>query len=1387
MFTPLHIHTDASLLDGIGQAEAYAARAKQLGLSAMSVTDHGSLAGVPEMVAACRRHGLKPILGMEAYVAIGSRHEHNSVETLGVDADGEKAKFNEHLTLIAATRKGWRNLVALHNTSWESVWRGKPRIDWDLLAEHAEGLICLTGCLGGPVLGPMVQGRRAKARANLERIIAIFGPERTFVEVMEHGIERESAVLGDVAALAADLGVRCVATCDCHYVDEADALAHEAWLAKQRRMTLADERRWRFPGGGYHLMGEEQMRSLRPEPWWGQAVSNTALVEAMVEGDVMPDYRVRLPQPPVPDGFKDVTAWVVDWAKKGSAARYGSPMPEQVRARLNAEIKVFKAKGMVGYAALVGEMIAWAKDQGIEVGPGRGSAGGSVLLYCLGITDVDPLASGTIFARFLDPERAGLPDVDTDFERGRREEVYQHLVDTYGSDQVVRLGTATISGTKASLKDACSQVGIENAWANRLTKTIPGVGDDIPSLDSLLRDPVGEEFRKVLATCPGEREAMLGLARSFEGVRSALSIHACGVVVADENLRDLVPMRLDTATGSWVSVWDGPTCEAMGLVKLDLLGLRTLDQIRAACTIAGIEPGQVPRGDEVGADDPVWDMLAQGETASVFQLESGGMADLCSRLEPHGEDDLTALGALYRPGPMGIGMHLDYADRRTGRAEVSYAAFTADPDEARALESVLGRTFGLIVYQEQIMDLGRLVGGFTASGTNALRKAVAKKHPEEIERLGVLFADGAVRETDDDGNPKHVFARTTAHRLWEAIKSAGKYCFNKCVPSGTLITTADTKTIRVEDLYYTVHGGRGVPSGVCDHCGKRPISLKSKTGICTACRQLVYKYANPDRGLWLLAWDSANGRIKPQRFKDVHYNGVRQVWAITLDDGRVLRSTDNHRWMTAPGVYTTVAEMVPGQTQIAVDGGYERHGYVAKESRTTSGERRTYRREDGRRVGGYIDGGFAQLRDWTQATVANAVCDELDETCSGRLERAHLDGNRCHNTPDNLAWKCVSHHKRWDYAHNKRNRRWGKGHLVAWPTVVSVEPAGLEPVFDVEMAPGTDHNFLADGAVSHNSHSVAYGRLTFTTAWLKAHHPAAFGAATLAVTDTYERRVAAMGWMSRMGIAIAPPRLNEAQVTTTAVDETTVVLGLGEVKGVGGVADQIVAERTQGPYTSITNLTERMRARGVSLTAAAVEAMVKAGSLDEFGPRAGLASATRALMRGPAPVPDIEWEPVTRAKAQLSVLGTMTGQDVLADQAVREAVRQWRHAGGGRARHIRALDRVPVGDFVAVAGTVTAVEHKIGATWRLRVLTLTEEESHIEVACWGQLCDATASITPGAVVVVYGGLRTSSDGQGSQFSTWGVDLLPVAEGVTRLPRSEAVDSLIARLAQSSQH
>lgn len=1098
-FTPLHIHTDASLLDGIGAASRYVAKAKQLGLSAMSITDHGSLAGVPAMVAACKAQGLKPIVGMEAYVAIGSRFEHNSLETLGVDADGEKAKFNEHLTLIAATKTGWRNLVALHNESWRSVWRGKPRIDFELLAAHSEGLICLTGCLGGPVLGPMVQGRPAKAEANLKQIIDIFGPHHTFVEIMEHGIKHESAALADVVALADRLGVKCVATCDSHYVDEADARAHEAWLAKQRRMTLADKARWRFPGGGYHLMGEADMRALRDEPWWGQAVSNTADVEQLVQDDVMPDFRLRLPQPPVPEEYDSLRSWVVDWAKEGAQQRYGSSTKPEVRQRLNEEFKVFKAKGMVGYAALVGEMIAWARAQGILVGPGRGSGGGSMLLYCLGITDVDPLESGTIFARFLDPERDGLPDVDTDFERGRREEVYQHLVDVYGSANVVRLGTDMICGTKAALKDACTQLGIAPSWANKLTKTIPGVGDDIPSIEQLLSADVGAEFRKVLATCPGEAPAMTGLAKSFEGVRSAMSIHACGVIVSDEPLGDLVPMRLDGDTGSWVTTWDGPTCEAMGLVKLDLLGLRTLDQIQATCQAVGIGVNQVPRGRDVDETDPVWQMLERGESASVFQLESGGMADLCMRLAPRSEDDLTALGALYRPGPMGTGMHLDYADRRNGRAEVSYGRFTSDPAEAQVLNEVLGRTFGLIVYQETIMDLGRIVGGFTASQTNELRKAVAKKHPEEIERLGHAFVAGASSPTDADGNPKRMFATATARRIWEAIESAGRYSFNK-------------------------------------------------------------------------------------------------------------------------------------------------------------------------------------------------------------------------------------------------------------------------------------------------SHSVAYGRITFTTAWLKAHYPAAFGAATLAVTEREDKRVAAMGWMKRMGIQIAPPRINEAYTQTAATDEHTVMIGLGEIKGVGKVAQAIVAERERGGrYKSVTDLVQRVGESGLSLKGGDVEALIKAGALDEFGPRGGLLCAAKALMKAPVAVPDFDSEPVARGQAQLSVLGVSTGSGPLEDEQVAQAVRAWRHPGGAKAKRLRALEHAQVGDFVAVAGVVTAVERKIGPTWRLRLLHLSEGEHYLEAALWGQLCDETSHLVPGSVVVAWGVMRRKSNEDDPVYTIQGVQEIEVGRSRTTLPRDQAVEQVLACLAAPSHH
>ena len=1104
-FAPLHVHTDASVLDGLGHVQDYVDRAVELGLGSMCATDHGSLANARALNTSCRRAGIKPIIGMEAYISIGSRFEHNSLRAVDLGGEGEKTKDYEHLTLIAATPTGWRNLVTIHNLGWQTAWKGKSRADYELLAQHHEGLICLTGCLGGPVLGPAARGRMDQAEANLDRLITIFGAERTFVELMEHSIAEESAILPGVAALADRKGIRCVATCDSHYVRSDQALAHDAWLAKQRGTTVADPSRWRFHGCGYHLLGEGEMRALRPEPWWSRAVSNTMLVEQMVQPDVLGPTSMRLPTPPVPDSYDgDLVAWVVDWARHGAAERYGTPMPEQVRDRLNTEMRVFKRLGMVGYAALVGEMISWARTRGILVGPGRGSSAGSCLLYCLGITDIDPLESGTLFERFLDPERAGMPDVDTDFERGRRDEVYQHLVEIYGVDRVARLGTTGRAGAKAALKDAARQLGVSASWVGRLTKTIPGVGAQIPSISSLLADPVGERFRQILASCPTAPDHLTDLARGFEGTATSVGIHACGVIVSSEPLTDLIPIRIDAATGERIACWDGPECEQTGLVKLDLLGLRTLDQVRTACRIAGIDTSDIPRGRDVSPQDPVWGLLAAGDTGSVFQLESGGIRDLARRLAPRSEGDITALGALYRPGPMGTDMHTDYAERRNGRQEVSYRAFTDDADEAIGLDAILGPTHGLVVYQETMMRLGTTVGGFTASGTNRLRKAVSKKQQDVIDALGEEFVSGAVLSRNADGLPKQAFRTETAQHLWSAIEAAGRYAFNL-------------------------------------------------------------------------------------------------------------------------------------------------------------------------------------------------------------------------------------------------------------------------------------------------SHAVAYGRITFWTAWLKAHHPAALGAATLAVTDTESRRAEAIGWMRERGIEVAAPDIQRGQIATTALDDRTVVLGLSEIKGVGSIARILVEHRPADGWPSIAVMVKACKDAGQPLTSLALESLAKAGALDSFGPRAGLVLALRALARGAeVTVPEVEYMPATRAVVQRQVLDTVS-DDPLADPDALAALHVWRDSAGRNARRLHVVEAMRAGERVTVAAQVVACEDKAGETWRLRVLTLGDGPRRVEAAFWNERKDEIDHILAGQVVVVAGTVRTRSvpDADGgpdtvvrslSATSLWIPD---IPTGTTRPFAHSGIDEALERLCELS--
>lgn len=821
-FVHLHTHTEYSVLDGMGRLGDLARAAASDGQPALAITDHGTLGGAWAFDKACRSAGIKPIIGCEMYRAIGPRFDPQELSVPAeTDVDGgndekgtgRKRKRYEHLTVLAASPRGWRSLVAIHNASQQS-FRYKPLIDFDLLAAHPEGLIVLTGCLGGPLAAPLSRAqahRRAgdvglaraeedTARANLEAIIGAVGAENVYVEVMDHGIGPELDVLAPLRALAGEFGLECVATNDAHYTHADDAGHHEAWLACQSHATITDPKRFRFHGSGYHLRTREEMIALHPDDdWWVRACDNTAALADRVADSVLPARRSRLPAFPLtPPGLTDAQ-YLHRLVRDGARRRWGR-LSGELKARLRHEEDVIVSMGFASYFLIVWEMISWANAHGILSGPGRGSAAGSATATALGITAVDPLRHGLLFERFLEPGRVGMPDIDTDFEQDRVGDVIDHLRDLYGADNVARIGTWGTEKSKGAIKAAARVLGFPPGPINRLTKEIPVAGGKPAPLADLLDPtrPDADEFRRTIASVPAPPASgytfddVLAHAAAFENVVDSVGIHACGVVVSADPLTEEIPLRIDRRDPRrfWVAEWTGGEVEEVGALKLDLLGLRNLDIISR--TLAMLPPrdghpftlADIPDPDD--ADGPgvaeAMAMLAAGETDGCFQVESRGMRELLGQIVPDAWDDLTAVGAIFRPGPLGAGTHRHYAARKHGEEPVSYDRWTDDPEEAALLDTVLGPTYGLIVYQEQLMQLGRLVAGFDAAQRSRLRKAIGKKKADEMAAVGDMFVERAETRVTDPATGDVVsprFARSTAEALWADMKASGEYSFNK--------------------------------------------------------------------------------------------------------------------------------------------------------------------------------------------------------------------------------------------------------------------------------------------------------------------------------------------------------------------------------------------------------------------------------------------------------------------------------------------------------------------------------------------------------------------------------------------------------------------------------
>ncbi|MFC8797335.1 DNA polymerase III subunit alpha [Promicromonospora sp. NPDC057138] len=812
----LHVHSEFSPIDSLVRVPDLVQAAAKDGNPAIALTDHGTLGGIWKLGQRAGAAGIKAIPGQEFYLAIGSRHEHNSIDVARTEA--AKSKRYEHLTVLAATRPGWHNLVALSNKAQDSYWY-KPRIDYELLTEHADGLVVLTGCLGGPVAGALARGDDAGAHAALEQLCEAVGYDRVFVEVMDHGIPEQAAVLPGLRALASEYGLLLVATNDAHYPRPDQAEAHDAWLAVGTRAKVSDVDRFRFHGHGHHLRTESEMRALNVEDWWQEACGNTLRVAQLVDDDVLPDPALRLPTFPLPehpdwrdDGVAPTSsAMLRDLVRQGARERYGEDpgrrgrLPREVNARLKAEFAVVESMGLSDYFLITWDLVTWARsDRGmptadhpdgapggkepIRVGPGRGSAAGSVISYCLGIVNLDPIAHGLLFERFLDPTRTGMPDIDSDFEQARRDEILAYLQARYGRDHVARLGTYGMAATRAAIKDAARVLGL-TSLGSRLTPLVPII-DAHPATFAVLDDtsvPAGAAFRNAVKAAGGDGARLVALARDFEGVTKLEGIHACGTLIADEPMDQVVPLRRDRSKGAGpdalrITSWDGKDVEDYGLLKLDVLGLRTLDVISVTLrfieTSTGlhIDPDGLTPGDGSARDRAAWELVADGRTAAVFQLESDGITRLAQAIAPSSLADLTALVALYRPGPMGVGAHEMYAARKNNREAISYDYLTQDPAEMEAIASVLAETYGLPIYQEQVMLLASVVGGLDAGMRNLLRKAFSKKDAQSLAQVRQAMFDGAIAGHGISGVQ---FTATTLERLWALFESSASYLFNK--------------------------------------------------------------------------------------------------------------------------------------------------------------------------------------------------------------------------------------------------------------------------------------------------------------------------------------------------------------------------------------------------------------------------------------------------------------------------------------------------------------------------------------------------------------------------------------------------------------------------------
>ena len=772
-FVHLHAHTEYSMLDGAAKIVDYLKKVKELNQPAAAITDHGNLYGAMEFVQKANDLGIKPIIGYEAYITPGSRFDR---------PDRENNK-RYHLTLLAENNIGYQNLVELVSKAYTEGYYYKPRIDYELLDQHHDGLIALSGCLGGELAqhlapdGSVEEGNTSNERS-FEKALdiakkyqSIFGKENYFIEIHNHGIKQQLDILDDLVEIAELIDAPLVAANDSHYVEENGAEAHDALLCVQTNRTLDDESRFRFDGSGYYVKSAEEMRKLFPEDKYPGACDNTLAIANRVNYEFNFDNSY-LPDFPIEDKNVSPEELLKIKVYEGGERKYGT-LTSEIIERIDYELDVINSMGFASYFLIVGDLIEFSKKRNIRTGAGRGSAAGSIVSYCLGITGIEPLEYGLIFERFLNKGRKSLPDIDMDFDERYRNDVIQYAIEKYGQDRVAHIVTFATIKAKQAIRDAARVLGLPFSSGDRVAKLMPPMilGNTATISECLSLDEentsgyskefysASEELRKQYKN-DEEAKQIIDIALGLEGLRRQDGIHAAAIVISPDTITKFLPIQQKGSNAEIVTQYEMHTVEQLGLLKMDFLGLRNLSIVDRTLELIGSESLDI---DNLKLDDEkTFKLFAEGKMTGVFQLESRVAQSTSRSLKPKRFEDIVALVALIRPGPLGAGMHNEFADRANNRKEIEYLH--------NDLESILNETYGVILYQEQVMQIAEKIAGFNLQEADNLRVAMGKKIPKVMEEQRKKFTDGAVSKN---------YSEQFAIELFDQIAYFAGYGFNK--------------------------------------------------------------------------------------------------------------------------------------------------------------------------------------------------------------------------------------------------------------------------------------------------------------------------------------------------------------------------------------------------------------------------------------------------------------------------------------------------------------------------------------------------------------------------------------------------------------------------------